>query len=79
MIVKKQAYASLGSAPRDYSSSYFSQVIRTLQSLMNDLSSPQSIKVVAINFQDAPTSSVGLRSGDVWVDAGAGNVLKVVP
>lgn len=79
MIAKKQAYASLGSAPRDYSNSYFSQVIKTLQSLMNDLTTPQSIKVVAINFQDAPTSATGLRPGDVWVDAGAGNVLKVVP
>lgn len=79
MIIKQQTYPVLGSAPREYSNSFFNQVIRTLQSVMEDLTNEQGIKVSGINFRNAPTSSVGLRSGDVWVDAGAGNVLKVVP
>ena len=79
MIIKQQAYPVLGSAPRDYNNSFFNQVIRTLQSVLNDLSTEQNIKVSAINFRNAPTSSTGLKSGDVWVDAGAGHVLKVVP
>lgn len=30
------------------------------------------------NLSGLPTSSVGLNPGDLWVDTGAGNVLKVV-
>ena len=79
MIVKQQTYPVLGSAPREYSNSFFNQVIRTLQSVMGDLSSEQSVKVSGINFRNAPTSAAGLSPGDVWVDTTAGNVLKVVP
>ena len=31
-----------------------------------------------IKFKNLPTSTVGLTAGDIWVDTGAGNVLKMV-
>ena len=42
-----------------------------------DLNTPDdSTKVVIMAL---PTSATGLVSGQIWVDTGAGNVLKIVP
>jgi len=44
-----------------------------------ELATLQALRGPTLNLSLLPTSATGLRSGDVWRDAGAGNVLKIVP
>lgn len=40
------------------------------------IGSDLSVGGTRINAANLPTSSAGLSAGDLWVDTGAGNVLK---
>ena len=52
-----------------------SEISRQIQALEN----PGHVQGTTMNLSELPTSSAGLRSGDIWVDTGSGNVLKRVP
>lgn len=74
--------------PKDYSQEHMTRLVRQLQILVNQLSTPgpisgasdltNSIKgypVSALTLTDIPTVATGLPSGSVWSDGGT---LKIV-
>ena len=72
-------YAPLPFPPTTYDHRYFNETIRTLNLYFRQIQNPGPIVGSTLNLTELPTSSAGLRSGDVWVDTGASNVLKLVP
>lgn len=62
-----------------YDVKYMEQLIRTLNHYFRQLENPGPVIASGLQLTNLPTSSVGLPSGTVWQDTGAGNVLKVVP
>jgi hypothetical protein len=71
--------APLPFPPSEYNNIYFAEMIRTLNLHFRQLQNPGAIVGSSLHISQIPTSATGLSSGDVWVDTGAGNVLKVVP
>lgn len=65
--------------PKDYDQQYLNELIRTLNLYFRLLQNPGPATISTLTMTNIPTSAVGLPSGAVWVDTGAGNVLKVVP
>ncbi len=65
--------------PTTYDQRYYNEVIRTLNLYFRQLQNPGDIVGSTLRITQFPTSAAGLPSGSVWVDTGAGNVLKVVP
>lgn len=54
-------------------------IINEIDKQLRDLYNPGHVQGTTMNLSMLPTSSAGLRSGDIWVDTGAANVLKRVP
>jgi len=65
--------------PKEYDQQYVEQLLRVLQAQFRAIDNPGRALHTRIKLTDLPTSSAGLVSGEVWVDTGAGNVLKIVP
>lgn len=65
-----------GNPPREYDPTFFTRMFRALELNLSSMKDVGSIRVTTINVSDLPTSTTGLRSGDVWNDTGT---LKVVP
>lgn len=66
------------SAPETYSRQFLDNYSRELTNWTRLLNTPGPLIATTIRLTDLPTSSAGLPPGSVWVDAAAGNVLKVV-
>ena len=68
-------------APDEYQRQYQDQLNNVLRLYFNQVSAPQNFAVLGLNFDVArlPTEAdvATLRSGDVYRDTTAGNVLKV--
>ena len=62
--------------PKDYDPRYMSQLVAAIEAQLRLLAQPRLIIVSGILTVDLPTSSAGLRSGEVYNDGGT---LKVVP
>lgn len=73
------AYKKLPDPPRAYELRQWQAIVNEIDKQIRDLYNPGHVQGTTVNLTMLPTSSAGLRSGDVWVDAGAGNVLKIVP
>jgi hypothetical protein len=71
--------APLPFPPSEYNNIYFAEMIRTLNLHFRQLQNPGALLGSTLTVSHLPTSATGLASGEVWVDTGAGNVLKVVP
>lgn len=56
--------------PDQYNASYMKQLIKQLELYMRLMNAPGPIQASAITLTALPTSSVGLKSGDLWNDAG---------
>jgi hypothetical protein len=73
----------LPAAPTEYSQQYIDQLTNVLRLYFNQLSivGPVNIGALNININTLPTqtSLSTLRSGDVYRDTTAGNVLKIKP
>ena len=69
----------LPDAPEVYSRDHMDALLRALTAYFLQAANAGSIRGTTILLTDLPTSSAGLPSGSVWRDAGASNVLKVVP
>ncbi len=67
---------NFGTAPQVYEKQYFDRLLRSLEVYLSQSRDVGPVHVSRINIIDLPTSSVGLRSGDIWADSGT---LKVVP
>jgi hypothetical protein len=72
------AYTPLPFPPSTYDQRYFNETIRTLNFYFRQVQNPGPIVGSTLQLFDLPTSSAGLRVGEVWVDTGAANVLKIV-
>lgn len=70
-------------APKDYDQSFMNRLINTLTQYFQQQDAVQQINVSKLNFDinRLPTdaSLASLRSGDVYRDTTAANVLKVKP
>jgi hypothetical protein len=79
--LRNTAPPSLPFAPDEYSRPYQDQLNTILRLYFSLLSSPQNFAVLGLNFDidRMPTQAdlATLRSGDVYRDTSAGNVLKV--
>lgn len=64
--------------PDTYDQRYFNETIRTLNLYFRQLQNPGPVVAATLRITQLPTSATGLPVGSVWVDTGAGNVLKVV-
>ena len=64
--------------PETYDAKYFNETIRTLNLYFRLLQNSGPVVASTIQLTNLPTSATGLPTGSVWVDTGAGNVLKVV-
>lgn len=73
------AYKRLPDPPAGYELRAWQAIINEIDKQIRDLYNPGHIQGTTVNLTNLPTSSAGLRSGDVWRDAGAGNALKIVP
>jgi len=71
----------LPSAPQDYSEPYMSGLINVLYQYFQQINAVQPINITRLNIDVArlPTQAdlANLRSGDVYRDSSAGNVLKI--
>lgn len=70
---------SLPLASQEYSRQVQDELVRQLRLLVNQINADGPLRGTTLTLTDIPTSAAGLPSGSVWVDTGAGNVLKVVP
>ena len=75
MALKSFAPPNLPLPPTEYSSQYFNQLVRSLNTYFQQAGSTTPIVVDSITFNKLPTSSAGLPVGSVWNDAGT---LKIV-
>ena len=73
------ATVSLPIPPVEYDRRYFELLLSKIEMEMQHLENPGFAVHAKLRLTQLSTSSAGLRSGDVWVDTGAGNVLKMVP
>lgn len=74
------AAPSLPVAPAEYSKEYMDQLARILRLYFNTLDNPSIITAggLNLNINSLPTqASTTLRSGDVYRDTSAANVLKI--
>lgn len=69
--------------PRGYEVQYMAQLLDTLRVFFDQLFATQQVNVARLNIdmRTLPTQAdvANLRSGDVYVDTSAGNVLKIKP
>lgn len=65
--------------PKTYDLSAWQKIVSEISLQIQALENPGHIQGTTMNLSMLPTSSAGLRSGDIWVDTGAANVLKRVP
>lgn len=72
--MSNQGLPPLPLPPPQYTPQYFSQLIRSLTTAFAALRNPGPIQGTTLNLSQLPTSTVGLRDGDIWNDAG---VLKI--
>ena len=71
---------SLPVAPAEYSKEYMDQLARILRLYFNTLDNPSIITAggLNLNINSLPTqASTTLRSGDVYRDTSAANVIKI--
>lgn len=61
--------------PADYSQQYMNALIRAVEETFRAARNPGQLEVSKVNISQLPTSSVGLRAGDLWNDTGT---VKVV-
>jgi len=71
--------ARLPNPPDKYDKLYMERLLNELNLQIRDLHNPGHAVHATVQLLQLPTSATGLRSGDVWRDAGAGNALKIVP
>lgn len=68
-------------APAEYDKAYFDRLVNILNLFFQQINAVQAISVAQlnINIKTLPTQAdlANLRSGDVYRDTAAGNVLKV--
>ena len=64
--------------PAQYSQEHMTRLIGQLNLQLRALNTVGPLVGSRLNLLQLPTSAAGLRVGDVWVDTGAGNVLKIV-
>lgn len=71
----------------EYSQQYMNMLVRQLETIFNQLRNPGPLVCAGdtsatskarsgLNILNIPTSTTGLKSGDVWSDSGT---LKIVP
>lgn len=72
-------YKKLPDPPREYDLRVWQSIVNEIDKQIRDLYNPGHVQGTTMNMTALPTSSAGLRSGDIWVDTGASNVLKRVP
>lgn len=61
--------------PDQYNKEYVERLVRSLEQALNTLYNISALRCATINISQLPTTSVGLKSGDVWNDSGT---LKIV-
>lgn len=62
--------------PKEYDAEYFKTINKQLLLYIQRLNSGGSIRCSKLNISNLPTSATGLRSGDLWNNAG---VINIVP
>jgi hypothetical protein len=70
--------APLPFPPDTYDQQYFNETIRALNLYFRQLQNPGPVIGSTFRALNLPTSDTGLPVGSFWVDASAGNVIKVV-
>ena len=74
---------SFGSAPGQYEPSFFNGILRDIRAFIDRMNAPypHNASTVNIDIGTLPTEAdvATLRSGDVYRDTTASNVLKIVP
>ncbi len=60
---------------KEYNQADMNQLVQAIEQAFNRLRSRGLIEVQRVNISQLPTSSAGLRSGDLWNDTGT---VKVV-
>ena len=65
--------------PAQYERAYIEKMLNQINQQFRELEQRGRLSASTLNLSHLPTSATGLRSGDVWRDAGSANVLKIVP
>jgi hypothetical protein len=60
----------LQSPPEEYDREYMKHMISQLEIYIKRLNAAGKIQATTINLSQLPTSSVGLKTGDLWNDSG---------
>ncbi len=60
----------LPEAPEEYTRSYMSDLIRTLEIFIEQERNPGEIRATSLTITDLPTSATGLEAGTLYNDAG---------
>ena len=66
----------LPSAPDEYDPDFMDRLIGLLDQHLSQASARRRILGTTVNLSDLPTSATGLRSGDVWNNAGVLNIVS---
>lgn len=62
-------------APAQYDQAYMNTLLKTLDTFVRELQHAGPLAGSTINLSHLPTSSTGLRSGDLWNNAGVVNIV----
>lgn len=66
---------NIGTPPVEYSHEYIARLVSEITRLTEEINTVKRGYFTTVNCSTLPTSSAGLRSGDLWNDAGT---VKVV-
>jgi hypothetical protein len=69
------ARSTLGSPSEEYQQRFWARILRTIELQFDSVLSRGPVRASTLNLSDLPTAAAGLKSGDVWNDAGT---LKIV-
>lgn len=61
---------NFGNVPKEYDPKYFEKVLRDLSIMLREMRSEGQATFSNVRLTDLPTSSVGLKTGDLWNDSG---------
>lgn len=60
----------IGLMPREYDSHAINRALRIIELQLAQITEVGPVRVSTINISNLPTSATGLRTGDLWNDAG---------
>jgi len=66
----------LPSAPAEYDQNYMDRLVGLIDQHFSAINSRKRVLATTVNISDLPTTSTGLRSGELWNDSGTVKIIS---